>query len=101
MSSEISTFEKETVEAGVNTLYSIQRGKLLEQHRNFKKDFEHLATFLQEDWSYLERYLPDALDLIPSKYKTFTESRLNQSVAVMQVDDVSRLQMTNLYPELT
>ncbi len=102
MSSEISTFlKKKPLKQAVSTLYSIQRGKLLEQHRNFKKDFEHLATFLQEDWSYLERYLPDALDLIPSKYKTFTESRLNQSVAVMQVDDVSRLQMTNLYPELT
>ena len=102
MSSEISTFlKKKPLKQAVSTLYSIQRGKLLEQHRNFKKDFEHLATFLQEDWSYLERYLPDALGLIPSKYKTFTESRLNQSVAVMQVDDVSRLQMTNLYPELT
>ena len=102
MSSEISTFlKKKPLKQAVSTLYSIQRGKLLEQHRDFKKDFEHLATFLQEDWSYLERYLPDALDLIPSKYKTFTESRLNQSVAVMQVDDVSRLQMTNLYPELT
>ena len=102
MSSEISTFlKKKPLKQAVSTLYSIQRGKLLEQHRDFKKDFEHLATFLQEDWSYLERYLPDALGLIPSKYKTFTESRLNQSVAVMQVDDVSRLQMTNLYPELT
>ncbi|MEC7484707.1 MAG: DUF6395 domain-containing protein, partial [Candidatus Thermoplasmatota archaeon] len=48
MSSEISTFlKKKPLKQAVSTLYSIQRGKLLEKHRNFKKDFEHLATFLQ------------------------------------------------------
>ena len=100
MSNEITTFlSKEPLKQAVSTLYSIQRGGRSKEGVDIASTFPHLSSFLELDFSFLERYLPASLELIPKKYREFTEKRLNNFVLPMDVTEENRLADINLYPQ--
>jgi hypothetical protein len=51
------------------------------------------------DLSFLERYLGDSLDLLPPKYREFTESRLKLYALPMGNKHKRQLQAIDFYNE--
>ena len=100
MSNEITTFlSKEPLKQAVSTLYSIQRGGRSKEGVDILSTFPHLSPLLEMDFSFLERYLPGSIKLIPEKYRTFTENRLNSFALPMDLTEENRLAEINLYPK--
>ena len=78
MSNEITTFlSKEPLKQAASTLYSIQKGGHSKEGVHIPSKFPHLSPYLELDFSFLERYHAESLELIPEKYREFTENRLN------------------------
>ena len=55
---------------------------------------------LERDWSFLERYHDDALEMVPEKYRHFTRTRLQRYAAPMNKKDVQLLSSINLYHDV-
>jgi hypothetical protein len=49
------------------------------------------------DFSFLDRYLGDALNLLPEKYRGFTKSRLDEFALPMDAGEKKQLSGINLY----
>ena len=98
LSDEIRKFlTKEPLKQAASTLYSIQRiGPSLEGS-DIKTSFPHLTPMLERDWSFLERYHDEALEMVPKKYRSFTRSRLQRYAAPMNKKDIELLSSINLY----
>ena len=102
MSNEITTFlSKEPLKQAASTLYSIQKGGHSKEGVHIPSRFPHLSPYLELDFSFLERYHADSLDLIPEKYRQFTEDRLNGFANPMDEADKKQLTAVNLYTDST
>lgn len=102
MSNEITTFlSKEPLKQAASTLYSIQKGGHSKEGVDIPSTFPQLSTYLELDFSFLERYLPASLELMPKKYRKFTEDRLNSFALPMNEAEKKQLADINLYPEST
>jgi hypothetical protein len=96
MSPEISTFlSKRPLKQGIATLFALQM--------NYKRDKKipvevyDLLPLMGTDLNFLNMYWSPSLELLPSKYRAFTEQKLVQLVPKMEMDlysldsDVTRL----------
>ena len=102
MSNEITTFlSKEPLKQAASTLYSIQKGGHSKEGVHIPSKFPHLSPYLELDFSFLERYHAESLELIPKKYREFTENRLNGFAMPMDEADKKRLTGVNLYRDST
>ena len=102
ISNEINTFlSKEPLKQAVSTLYSIQRGGVSKKGVNIRTQYPHLSQFIEMDFSFLERYIADALLLIPEKYRGFTETKLNMFALPMNTKQEDQLRTTHLYDDST
>ena len=84
MSNEISTFlSKKPLKMAASTIYSIQK-----LHENGLADeilelYPHIRELIDTDVSFLEGFYPQAIELIPEKYRKVTESLLGDCVNKM------------------
>ena len=102
MSNEITTFlSKKPLKQAASTLYSIQKGGHSKEGVDILSTFPQISTYLELDFSFLERYLPASLELMPEKYREFTEDRLNSFALPMNEAEKEQLADINLYPEST
>ena len=102
MSNEIKTFlSKEPLKQAVSTLYSIQRGGVSKEGVDIRQQFPQLASHLQMDFSFLDRHLDDALNLLPEKYRAFTKARLDEFALSMDEGEKNQLSGINLYEAST
>ena len=88
---EIAIFlEKRPLKQAVSTLYAIQRlpPHQLEEIRNSYPD---LKDMLEGDYSFIEKYAPMALNLLPINQKPIIEERLDQVAKPMSEEEVERL----------
>ena len=88
---EISTFlQKRPLKQAVSTLYAIKRlpKHQLEEIINLHPDLNYL---LEDDYSFIERYAPMSLDLLPDNQKSIIEKRLNEISNPMSKKDIERL----------
>ena len=88
---EIAIFlEKRPLKQAVSTLYAIQRlpPHQLEEIRNSYPD---LKDMLEGDYSFIEKYAPMALNLLPINQKPIIEERLDQVAKPMNEEEVERL----------
>lgn len=101
MSNEINTFlSKEPLKQAASTIYSIQRGGVSKKGIDIRSKFTHLSRFYDLDLSFLERYHEESLDLLPPKYRDFTESRLKRYALPMSDRHKKQLQAIDFYNEL-
>ena len=102
MSNEIKTFlSKEPLKQAASTLYSIQRGGVSKEGVDIRQQFPQLAPHLKMDFSFLERHLDDALNLLPEKYCAFTKARLDEFALSMDEEEKNQLSGINLYEAST
>ena len=102
MSNEITTFlSKEPLKQAVSTLYSIQRGGVSKEGVDIRQQFPQLDSHLNMDFSFLERHLDDALNLLPEKYRAFTKARLDEFALSMDDGEKNQLSEINLYEAST
>mgnify|MGYP006084512817 CR=1 FL=1 len=100
MSNEINTFlSKEPLKQAASTIYSIQKGGISKKGVDIRTKFTHLSPFFDMDLSFLERYLEDSLELLPPKYRKFTESKLKQYALPMGKIHKKQLQAIDFYNE--
>ena len=98
MSNEIRTFlSKEPLKQAASTLYSIQRGGVSKEGVDIRQQFPQLAPHLEIDFSFLDRYLDDALQLLPEKYRAFTKVRLDTFALPMDEGEKKQLSCIDLY----
>ena len=98
MSNEIRTFlSKEPLKQAASTLYSIQRGGVSKEGVDIRQQFPQLGPHLEIDFSFLDRYLDDALHLLPRKYREFTKSRLDTFALPMDEGEKKQLSGIDLY----
>ena len=101
LSDEISTFlSKEPLKQAASTLYSIQRVGRSKEGACIAKTYPHLQPLLNQDWSFLDRYLEASMELIPPFYREFTQTRLKRYVGPMNDADINMLRKVNLYEEV-
>lgn len=100
MSNEINTFlSKEPLKQAASTIYSIQKGGISKKGVDIRTKFTHLSPFFDMNLSFLERYLEDSLELLPPKYRKFTESKLKQYALPMGKIHKNQLQAIDFYNE--
>ena len=83
MSPEISTFlSKRPLKQGVATLYALQ---MYNQRKGTLPDeAQDLAPILDVNIDFLKEYWQPSLDLLPRKYKQFTEEKINNLASKME-----------------
>ena len=97
---EIESFlGKRPLKQAVSTLYSIQRGGKSVEGTDVVERFPDLAPMLEIDLEFLTRHLDTALNLLPSRYLTFTQSRLMSFADQMDSDDKQNLSAISLHTE--
>ena len=97
---EIESFlGKRPLKQAVSTLYSIQRGGKSVEGIEVVERFPDLAPMLEIDLEFLNRHLDSALNLLPSRYLTFTQSRLSSFAEEMDSKDRNNLSAINLHTE--
>lgn len=102
MSNEINTFlSKQPLKQAASTLYSIQRGGISKEGVNIVSQFPHIEPYVKMDFAFLEHHLDDALNLIPEKYRTFTETRLRRFSLPMDDNEKRQLQSIDLFEDST
>ena len=88
---EISTFlQKRPLKQAVSTLYAIQRlpEHQLEEIINLHPDLKEL---LQRDYSFIEKFAPMSLEILPTNQKSIIEERLNQITKPMSEKEIETL----------
>jgi hypothetical protein len=100
MSNEINVFlSKKPLKQAASTLYSIQQNGMSSKGKIIAKEFPHLKPFLDLDLSFLQYYYKSAMELIPDKYRKFTEDKLSQFALPMTVSNIVQLKKFDLYLE--
>ena len=85
MSNEISTFlAKRPLKQGLATLYALQI--MHKSGQEVPEEATDLIPFLEHDLEFLNHYWAPYLDLIPKKYREYTEAKINAYSSPMQVD---------------
>jgi hypothetical protein len=93
---EIAIFlEKRPLKQAISTLYAIQRlpQKQLQQIKSQHPDLERL---LNQDYSLIERYMPNALEILPEPHKNIVKTRLDELCEEMTKEEISILINMNL-----
>jgi hypothetical protein len=92
MSHEISTFlAKQPLKMAASTIYSLQKMEQGPQLDSILQNYPHIKELMQKDVSFLEQYYTPALQLLPSKYRSYTESILRNLVPMMESFDLINL----------
>jgi len=100
MSNEISTFlSKPTLKQAASTLYSIQQNGTSSEGIIIAKEFPHLKPFLAMDLDFLQFHHESAMELIPEKYRGFTEKKLEQYALPMTNSALAKLKSFDLYSD--
>ena len=79
ISKEIDTFlRQDKLKMAASTIYSIQKMEKMDikLFSELIKNYEHLSRLIYEDVTFLEKFYPPALSLIPEKYREYVKSRL-------------------------
>ena len=61
--------------------------------------FPDLNPLLALDFDFLNRYLPNASELLPARYRDYTVERLKQYSQPMLVSDLEKLRQVDLFSE--
>ena len=100
MSNEISTFlSKPKLKQAASTLFSIQQNGISSEGIIIAKEYPHLKPFLAMDLNFLNFHNKAALELIPEKYRGYTEGRLEQFASPMTVSTLQRLKNFDIYSD--
>ena len=100
MSNEINTFlSKSTLKQAASTLFSIQQNGISSEGIIIAKAFPHLKPFLAMDLNFLNFHNTAAMELIPEKYRGYTEERLEQYALPMTVSTLRRLKNFDIYSD--
>jgi glycosyltransferase involved in cell wall biosynthesis len=100
MSNEIETFlSKKPLKQAASTLYSIQQNAISSEGINIVKKFPHLKPFLALELDFLLFHHEPAMELIPHKYRKFTEDKLEQYVLPMTRSALTKLKRFDLYSD--
>ena len=84
MSNEISTFlSKKPLKMAASTIYSIQKLNERGLAEEIINGYDHVRELIDMDVSFLEGFYPPATELLPEKYKEFSENLLSQHVKKM------------------
>jgi len=98
MSNEIETFLSKTpLKQAASTLYSIQKNETSSEGIIITKKFSHLKPFIALDLSFLQYYHKSAMELIPDKYRKFTEDKLAQFALPMTTSNTAKLKKFDIY----
>lgn len=93
---EISTFlQKRPLKQAVSTLYAIQR---LPKHQleEINNSYPDLKGLLEEDYSFIEKYAPMSLNLLPTNQRSIIEERLNKISKPMNKKEIETLMSIDL-----
>ena len=100
MSNEINTFlSKKPLKQAASTLYSIQQNGKSSEGIIIAKEFPHLKPFLALDLEFLQFHHKSAMELIPEKYRKFTEKKLAQFASPMTASNTVKLKKFDIYLE--
>ena len=85
MSNEISKFlTKRPLKQGIATLYALQVMK--KSDNKIPKEATDLTPLLDHDLEFLNHYWAPYLDLIPSKYREYTKTKINTYSTPMDIE---------------
>lgn len=99
LSNEIDTFlSKPKLKMAASTLYTIQ--KLRNRTPLFNtiiKKYPSVSKHINEDVSFLEQHYSPSLDLIPEKYRSYVQNKIEEYLG--EVNKVNRIEDFDLYPQ--
>lgn len=81
-----------------STIYSIQRGGVSNNGIDISKKIEDLKHLLEMDLSWMERFHPAALALLPPRYAPFTTQRLLKFAKPLEYDEIEKLEGIDMFP---
>ena len=90
---------KRPLKQGASTLYSIQRGGVSKEGVVIVDKFPDLKPLLELDLDFLNRYIPSSIDLLPARYRRFTEKKLSEYCEQMSTHDLELLSQIDLGQE--
>ena len=97
---EIEKFlQKRPLKQAVSTLYAIQKMGNSKNGMITTSNIDDINHLLEKEYDWLERFYPPSLDLLPLRYKQFTEKRLTSFAKKMNLDDIRQLQSLDMFPE--
>ena len=100
LAGEIETFlSKRPLKQAASTLYSIQKGGISDKGVDISKKFPDLQELLSCDLDFLNRYYPPASDLLPLRYRNFTNRKLSSFAEPMSGQDILNLKQIDFFPE--
>mgnify|MGYP001324756339 CR=1 FL=1 len=102
LNGEISTFlAKKPLKQAVSTLYSIEKEGVSDDGTVIIDEFPDIRGLIEDsEFDWLERYNPLAFELIPQKYRSYTQSRLSEYAEAMNSNDINIMKSIDLYPDL-
>ena len=89
----LSFLGKRPLKQAASTLYAIQRLPQ-EQRQQISMLHKDLENLLDADYSLLERFHPEALCLVPERYRSRTESKIR--ALIDQMTDVEQEQLLSM-----
>lgn len=97
---EIAKFlEKRPLKQGASTLYSIQKGGVSKEGIVIVDEHPDLKPLMDLDLDFLNRYIPASIDLLPSRYRRFTEQKLSEFCERMTPQDLESLSQIDFTEE--
>tara|TARA_A100001037_G_scaffold209751_1_gene187950 strand:- start:107 stop:430 length:324 start_codon:yes stop_codon:yes gene_type:complete len=97
---EIKKFlEKRPLKQGASTLYSIQKGGVSQEGIAIIDKHPDLKPLMELDLDFLNRYIPASIDLLPSRYRRFTEEKLSEFCERMTPQDLELLSQIDFTEE--
>jgi hypothetical protein len=97
---EIETFlSARPLKQTASTIYSIQKGGVSKKGIKIIDKFPDLESLISLNFDFLSRYYPPANELLPTRYRAFTEKRLAQYAKSMTASDIEFLHSIDFYPE--
>ncbi len=94
---EIEVFlRKRPLKQAISTLYAIQRLPISQQEL-IKQQCPDLVELLKEDFSLIERYYPNALEIIPERYREQILEKLDEVSKPMSENECKSLLSLNLF----
>ena len=100
LAGEIETFlSKRPLKQAASTLYSIQKTEVSKKGSEISKLFPDLKELLAVDLDFLNRYYSPASELLPLRYRNFTNSQLSKFVKSMTEEDILKLKKIDFFPE--
>jgi hypothetical protein len=100
MSNEIESFlKKKPLKQAISTIYSIQQSVQRGHGKKVIESFPDLLEMMDINLSWLKRFHPASLELIPMKYREYTTKRLSEYADAMTESDITEMRNLILYPD--